>query len=184
MVEGDLEERRAGRVRRDVPAQPRVLAVGPDDRRRLRFSGLPNRQPMYQLLLDYRDLGGRLYSSAIVIDSPGLTDFEGTPLAAVLRERIGAANLPRAKAGIVGVWTDVKVQYLAYELATRLGIERIAVSSALVASRSRTRHRAALEHLREMLGVLVFDSTPEFLAWLEVDATAASAPARVARFGT
>ena len=119
---------------------------------------------------------------AIVIDSPGLTDFEGTPLAATLRERLGAADLPRAKAGIVGVWTDVKVQYLAYELATRLGIEQIAVSSALVASRSRARHRAALEHLREMLGVLVFDSTPEFLAWLEVDATAA--PARAARFGT
>jgi nicotinamidase-related amidase len=118
---------------------------------------------------------------AIVIDSPGLSDFEGTPLAAVLQERIGASDLPRAKAGIVGVWTDVKVQYLAYELATRLGIEQIAVSSALVASRSRARHRAALEHLREMLGVIVFDSTPEFLDWLEVDATAASAPARVTR---
>ena len=121
---------------------------------------------------------------AIVIDSPGLTDFEGTPLAAVLRERIGAADLARVKAGIVGVWTDVKVQYLAYELATRLGIEQIAVSSALVASRSRARHRAALEHLREMLGVLVFDSTSEFLDWLEVDATAAAAPVRAARFGT
>ena len=121
---------------------------------------------------------------AIVIDSPGLTDFEGTPLAARLRELIGAADLPRAKVGIVGVWTDVKVQYLAYELATRLGIEQIAVSSALVASRSRARHRAALEHLREMLGVLVFDSIPEFLAWLEVDATAAVVPTRAARFGT
>ena len=121
---------------------------------------------------------------AIVIDSLGLSDFEGTPLAAVLQERIGAVDLPRAKAGIVGVWTDVKVQYLAYELATRLGIEQIAVSSALVASRSRARHRAALEHLREMLGVIVFDSTPEFLDWLEVDAAAASSPVRVARFGT
>src|SRR5688572_28501465 len=120
---------------------------------------------------------------AIVIDSPGLTDFEGTPLAATLRDRVGA-DLSRVKAGIVGVWTDVKVQYLAYELATRLGIERIAVSSALVASRSRARHRAAIEQLREMLGVHVLDSTSEFLDWLEVDPTAASAPAQAARFGT
>ena len=30
------------------------------------------------------------------------------------------------KVGIVGVWTDVKVHYLAYDLVTRLGLERIA----------------------------------------------------------
>src|SRR2546428_129398 len=72
----------------------------------------------------------------------------------------------RVKVGIIGVWTDVKVHYLAYDVMTRLGLERIAVSGALVASRSRSRHRGALDHLREMLSIEVLDSIPEFLAWL------------------
>jgi hypothetical protein len=122
---------------------------------------------------------------ACVIDSPGLSDFEGTPLAALVRDILGGTPPDRVKVGIVGVWTDVKVHYLAYDLLTRLGLERIAVSGALVASRSRARHRAALDHLREMLSVEVLDSVPEFLRWLEVDATVTPPEVlRPARFGT
>ncbi|HVY61197.1 MAG TPA: phosphotransferase, partial [Planctomycetota bacterium] len=57
---------------------------------------------------------------------------------------------------------------------------KIGVCSALVASRSRARHRAALVHLAEMLGVEVIDSIPEFLEWLEVD-PAKAAPAATRR---
>lgn len=112
------------------------------------------------------------HARARVIDSPRLGDFDGTPLEATLRELAGPDPnaLARAKVGIVGVWTDVKVHYLAYDLHARLGIQRIAVASTLVASRSRTKHRAALEHMREVLGVEVIDSIPEFLEWLEIGA--------------
>src|SRR6266511_786370 len=43
-------------------------SVAPGQSQPLTFSHLPRREGVYQLLLDYRDLGGYLYSSAIVID--------------------------------------------------------------------------------------------------------------------
>jgi hypothetical protein len=48
-------------------------AISPGETRILQFS-LPSRNLNYQLLLDYRDLAGRLYSSAIVIDFPSNDD--------------------------------------------------------------------------------------------------------------
>jgi hypothetical protein len=42
-------------------------SISPEDQpRELTFSNLPNRDVRYQLLLDYRDLGGRIYSTQIV----------------------------------------------------------------------------------------------------------------------
>jgi nicotinamidase-related amidase len=110
-----------------------------------------------------------------VVDSAVLSDFVGTTLEGALRPLLE----PEVRAGIVGVWTDFKVQYLAYELMTRLGLREIAVCGALTASRSRLAHRQALEHLSANLGVAVVDSIPEFLAWLGIEkATAAvAAPA-------
>lgn len=101
-----------------------------------------------------------------VVDSAVLSDFVGTRLGEVL----GAlAPEPRAtRAGIIGVWTDFKVRYLAWDLMTRLGFAEVAVCSALTASRSRIRHRQALEHLEDSLGVCVVDSLPEFLGWLGI----------------
>jgi hypothetical protein len=48
--------------------------IPPRENRELRFTNLPNRDVNYQLLLDYRDLAGRLYSSSIVIDFPAEPD--------------------------------------------------------------------------------------------------------------
>lgn len=107
-----------------------------------------------------------------VVDSAVLSDFVGTSLESALRPLLG----PEVRAGIIGVWTDFKVQYLAYELMTRLGLREIAVCGALTASRSRLAHRQALEHLSANLGVAVIDSIPEFLVWLGIEkATAAVA---------
>jgi nicotinamidase-related amidase len=100
-----------------------------------------------------------------LVDSAVLSDFVGTTLDGALRPLLG----PEVRAGIIGVWTDFKVQYLAYELMTRLGLREIAVCGALTASRSRLAHRQALEHLSANLGVAVIDSIPEFLAWLGVE---------------
>jgi nicotinamidase-related amidase len=98
----------------------------------------------------------------LVVDAAILSDFVGTELEARLRPLVDG----EVRAGIIGVWTDFKVQYLAYELMTRMGLEEIAVCGALTASRSRIHHRQALEHMAASLGVAVIDSLPEFLAWL------------------
>jgi nicotinamidase-related amidase/aminoglycoside phosphotransferase (APT) family kinase protein len=104
-----------------------------------------------------------LAAAGHVVDSAILSDFAGTELEATLRRLAGGAP---ARAGIVGVWTDFKVQYLAYELVARLGWDDVAVCSALTASRSRIHHRQALEHMAASLGVAVIDSLAEFEAWL------------------
>jgi nicotinamidase-related amidase len=115
-------------------------------------------------------------AAGIVVDSAVLSDFAGTDLEGRLTPLLEG----RARAGIIGVWTDFKVQYLAYELMTRLGVHDIAVCGALTASRSRIHHRQALEHMQASLGVTVIDSLPEFLSWLGVGGAprAAQAPGR------
>jgi nicotinamidase-related amidase/aminoglycoside phosphotransferase (APT) family kinase protein len=106
-----------------------------------------------------------LAAAGHVVDSAILSDFSGTDLEPKLRRIAG--ELP-VRAAIIGVWTDFKVQYLAYELVARFGYSEIGVCSALTASRSRTHHRQALEHMAASLGVTVIDSLPEFEAWLGV----------------
>lgn len=107
-----------------------------------------------------------------VVDAAILSDFVGTDLEARLRATLPASGPVRV--GIVGVWTDVKVRYLAYDLITRLGLTEIAVCSALTASSSQIHHREALEHLASGLGVTVIDSIPEFQAWLGIRRDAAT----------
>jgi nicotinamidase-related amidase len=109
-----------------------------------------------------------LSAGGLVVDSEVLSDFVGTTLEQTLRPLLSDP----VGAGIIGVWTDFKVQYLAYELQTRLGLRDVAVCSALTASRSRLAHRQALEHMATNLGVTVIDSIPEFLAWLGIEAQA------------
>ena len=111
-----------------------------------------------------------LNAGGLVVDSEVLSDFVGTTLEQTLRPLLSDP----VGAGIIGVWTDFKVQYLAYELQTRLGLRDVAVCSALTASRSRLAHRQALEHMAANLGVTVIDSIPEFLAWLGIEAQAAA----------
>ncbi|BDG05004.1 isochorismatase family protein [Anaeromyxobacter oryzae] len=105
-------------------------------------------------------------AGGLIVDSQVLSDFVGSTLEETLRPMIGGP----VRAGIIGVWTDFKVQYLAYELQTRLGLRDVAVCSALTASRSRLAHRQALEHMAANLGVTVIDGIPDFLAWLGIEA--------------
>jgi protein-tyrosine phosphatase/nicotinamidase-related amidase/aminoglycoside phosphotransferase (APT) family kinase protein len=99
-----------------------------------------------------------------VIDSPGLNDFLGTSLAADL-----APVKPRGRngrIGVMGVWTEAKVSFLAYELRTRFPDAEIAVCSALAASASRNGHFLALQQLRNLLGVRIIDSVGAFVDFL------------------
>ncbi|MCA9797066.1 MAG: isochorismatase family protein, partial [Candidatus Eremiobacteraeota bacterium] len=97
-----------------------------------------------------------------VIDSLSLNDFHHTPLARQL-EPFAAST---CRVGIMGVWTEAKVYYLAYELRTRYPRFEVAVCSALTASSSRHHHFQSLDQMRRLLGVRVIDSVGEFVDFL------------------
>lgn len=97
-----------------------------------------------------------------VIDSVALNDFEGTGL----QELLAGQRHGLGRVGVIGVWTEAKVLFLAYELRTRFPELELAVCSALTASSSRQHHFAALEQLDRILGVRVIDSVGEFIEWL------------------
>ena len=98
----------------------------------------------------------------VEIHSTTLNDFQGTDLADALAQFAHRGT----RAGIVGVWTEAKVFFLAYELRTRYPDMQIAVCSALTASSSRTQHFMALDQLRRMLGVHVYNSVGDFMEFL------------------
>ena len=100
------------------------------------------------------------------VDALTLNDFVDTTLEAELREiqdRVGKSR----RVGVIGVWTEAKVTFLLYELATRLGLRDLATCSALTASASRSQHFIALDQVRKILGVRVLDSLGEFTEWLQ-----------------
>lgn len=97
-----------------------------------------------------------------LIDSPGLNDFEDTPLKAAL-DTFGTRPL---KVGLAGVWTEAKIFFLAYELSTRYPHFEIGLCSALTASSSRAAHFNALDQIEKILGVKVFSSVGDFSLFL------------------
>jgi protein-tyrosine phosphatase/nicotinamidase-related amidase len=97
-----------------------------------------------------------------VVDSVTLNDFTGTGLAEVLAP-YGETAL---RLGLIGVWTEAKITFLAYELRTRYPGFELGVCSALTASSSRAHHFMALDQLERILGVRLIPSVGEFLAWL------------------
>jgi len=101
-----------------------------------------------------------------VVDALTLNDLVDSDLAA----RFAALPERPTRAAVIGVWTDAKVSFLLYELATRLGVTELATCSALTASASREAHVHALEQLRRLLGVRVFDSVGDLCTWLDPDA--------------
>ncbi|MFO7561194.1 MAG: dual specificity protein phosphatase family protein [Enhygromyxa sp.] len=97
-----------------------------------------------------------------VIDSITLNDFQGTSLAELLAPHRGQP----CRVGLIGVWTEAKILFLAYELRTRFPDFELAVCSALTASSSRQHHFAALAALDRILGVRIIDSVGQFIEWL------------------
>jgi nicotinamidase-related amidase len=97
-----------------------------------------------------------------VVDASGLNDFVRTDLERLLEPYRGRP----LRVGIVGVWTEAKVTFLAYELATRYPEFELATCSALTASSSRAMHFVALDQLRSVLGVRVFASVGAFTEYL------------------
>lgn len=98
----------------------------------------------------------------LIVDSLTLNDFQGTGL----EEALSSYADEDCRVGIIGVWTEAKISFLAYELVTRYPGFQIAVCSALTASSSRQHHFEALDQLRRILGVRVIDSVGEFVDFL------------------
>ncbi len=97
-----------------------------------------------------------------VVDASGLNDFVDTNLAAVLEPYRGK----RVRVGLLGVWTEAKITFLAYDLITRYPEFDVVVCSALTASSSRQAHFTALEQLQNILGVRSFPSVAAFTEYL------------------
>lgn len=104
-----------------------------------------------------------------VVNSLTLNDFEGTNLDDIIKEFQKQAGNEPLRVGVIGVWTEAKVSFLLYDLKTRCNIHQLATCSALTASASRTQHFNALDQLRKILGVSVFDSVGDFAQWLVPD---------------
>lgn len=102
-----------------------------------------------------------------IINSPGLNDFIGNELATILN----TYSKQSKRVGLMGVWTEAKIMFLAYDIRTRYPDMEIAVCSALTASSSRSHHFLALEQLQRLLGVQVFSSVGEFTQYLADSST-------------
>ena len=97
-----------------------------------------------------------------IIDASGLNDFYETDL----KEQLDKYKGQDVKVGIIGVWTEAKVSFLSYELATRYPSFEIAICSALTASSSTHMHFIALEQLKSLLNVNLISSVTEFAGFL------------------
>jgi len=97
-----------------------------------------------------------------IVNTPTLNDFHGTNLVELLAPHQGQ----KRQVGLMGVWTEAKITYLAYELSTRYPEFEIGICSALTAGASRSQHFLALEQLEKLLGVRVFHSIAAFISFL------------------
>ena len=109
-----------------------------------------------------------------IVDGDALDDFLHSDLGPRLAAMIG----PGVRLGLVGVWTEAKVTFLAYELRARYPDARIGVCAALTAGSSRAQHFAALDQLQRLLDVEVFASVAGFVRFLGGDETELPLPAR------
>lgn len=97
-----------------------------------------------------------------IVNTPGLNDFQGTDLVEQLAPFAGQ----KIRVGLIGVWTEAKITYLAYELSTRYPNFELGICSALTAGSSRSQHFIALEQLEKLLGVRIFASVASFVRFL------------------
>ncbi|MBI3372129.1 MAG: isochorismatase family protein [Betaproteobacteria bacterium] len=97
-----------------------------------------------------------------IVDATTLSNFIGADLQQVIEPYAGEP----ARVGLMGVWTEAKITFLAYEIRIRYPHFRIAVCSALTASSSRQNHFVALDQLEKIVGVEVLASVGEFVDFL------------------
>ena len=99
---------------------------------------------------------------ATIIESLQLNDFVNTELEEILEPY----KDQKIRVGLMGVMTEGKISFLAYDLKTRYPQFDIAICSALTAGSSISSHYIALDNLRKILGVRVINSVGEFTNFL------------------
>lgn len=97
-----------------------------------------------------------------IVEATTLSNFVGAGLGEKLQSYAGDA----LRVGLMGVWTEAKISFLAYDLRVRYPEFELAVCSALTASSSRQSHFLALDQLERILGVRIIDSVGEFVDFL------------------
>lgn len=97
-----------------------------------------------------------------IVEATTLSNFVGAGLGAVLAPFQGQT----IRVGLMGVWTEAKITFLAYDLRSRFPHFQLAVCSALTASSSRGNHFIALDQMERILGVNVIPSVGEFIEYL------------------
>jgi len=91
-----------------------------------------------------------------------------TILENVINSLVGNESKNNFRIGIIGVWTDVKVMLLAYELSTRYRFQNIVVSPDLCASISKIQHQQGITFMRDILGITVVEKLDEFQKYLNI----------------
>jgi protein-tyrosine phosphatase/nicotinamidase-related amidase len=99
---------------------------------------------------------------ATIIESLQLNDFVNTELEEILEPY----KDQKIRVGLMGVMTEGKISFLAYDLKTRYPQFDIAVCSALSAGSSLSSHYTALDNMQKILGIRVINSVGEFTSFL------------------
>lgn len=102
---------------------------------------------------------------ATIIESLQLNDFVNTELEEILEPY----KNEKIRIGLMGVMTEGKISFLAYDLKTRYPQFDIAVCSALCAGSSISSHYTALDNMQKILGVRIISSVGEFTNFLTND---------------
>jgi len=97
-----------------------------------------------------------------IVNASGLNDFLDTGLEKILEPY----KNEKIRVGIIGVWTEAKINFLAYDLVTRYPNFEVTTCSALTASSSRAMHFVALDQMQNILGIKVFPSIGAFTDYL------------------
>lgn len=97
-----------------------------------------------------------------IVNATTLTNFQDTDLGNYIQPFAQST----IRIGLMGVWTEAKITFLAYELRARYPKFQLAVCSALTASSSRENHFLALDQMERILGVRIIDSVSEFVDFL------------------
>jgi len=110
-----------------------------------------------------------------IINSVGLNDFIND----ILEKHLANLKNEEIRIGIIGVWTEAKVFFLAYDILSRFPNFNVSICSALTASSSLNNHYTSLEQLKRILNVKILNSIGEFSSYLSWNKLELDIPLRI-----